>query len=119
LDNCSGLMPELLVRLSGRARKQKTEQPGWVAQLVERGTHKPEVVGSKPTPATRKQRETRARSVARLTRLPVTEKIAGSNPVAPATKDISLRGVFCLTKILLRIILYQLTQTIRMRGQCA
>ena len=26
----------------------------------------------------------RARGVARLTRLPVTEKIAGSNPVAPA-----------------------------------
>lgn len=69
---------------------------GWVAQSVERGTHKPEVVGSKPTPATKIR--IRVRGVARLTRLPVTEKIAGSNPVGPATKDISQEVFFVCTK---------------------
>jgi hypothetical protein len=104
---------------SRKARSRSVYQLGlgWVAQSVERGTHKPEVVGSKPTPATIKKLATsrgremasrkahnleiggsspppatkRVRGVAGLTRLPVTEKTAGSNPVGPArTKNISL-----------------------------
>ena len=35
--------------------------------------------------------ETRARGVAGLTRLPVTEEIAGSNPVGPANKNTLLK----------------------------
>jgi hypothetical protein len=52
-------------------------------------------VGSIPTPGTKLW----ARGVARLTRLPVTEKIAGSNPVAPARKNqLVSRLFFCIQK---------------------
>lgn len=60
---------------------------GWVAQLVERGTHKPEVVGSIPTPATNKlscnATLTRGREMA--SRKAHNLEIGGSNP-PPATK---------------------------------
>gem|GEM_PF-2122714 len=39
--------------------------------------------------------ETRARGVAGLTRLPVTEEIAGSNPVGPANRLLVFRQKQC------------------------
>lgn len=41
------------VNFANNASLKNNKEIGWVAQLVERGTHKPEVVGSKPTPATK------------------------------------------------------------------
>jgi hypothetical protein len=40
----------------------------------------------------------RARSEAGLSRLPVTEKIAGSNPVGPAKKNSPAMVIFCIRK---------------------